>query len=1376
LSISAVGPTLPALPPDALSARATAAATAWLRHSSNTPSVFAASDVPPVISPAVINGRLTLVTLGGASLVRSGPDATMTVVSSGKPLALLVYLACTPERSATRDHLVELLWSNLGATEAKHALRQSLWYLRRRAAEGIINADGDMVSLASPVESDRSAFLAHIERDELEDAIGLYKGDFLANFAVPGGIRFEHWADGERRHLALSFLRAAEVVARSWMSSGRARDAVTLARRARDADPYTEGAWRLLLEALGSAGDRVGAAAEADRLETMLRAEEHDPEPATLAAIRAARDTRLPAAQHHSTTLVTELVGRESEFSAILAEWDAVKVRGGRHVAVVAPAGLGKTRLLYDVGARIRASRATAVQVRAFPGDRNLPHSFIGSVAAAIAELPGAAGISPESSRALLALNPGIQLSYSGPPDTAHGGEALRRRSLAVLELVAAVTEDRRVALLLDDCQWADESSAAIIRMMVDKVKDNRLLLVTAMRPPGDATLTSTDSIVVTLPPLTDAQTHELLAGIATLPSDPWAERLHSELCRVTGGSPLLVLETLQLLLDRKTLRLSDGEWVADSPESLATALHSGGALQARVATLPPPHRKVLALLATAGAPLSQGALQRALPTEPALQRITEDLEHRGLTERTVAGWQAAHDEIGFGALATLDRRDVGAIHDRIGRALADDPAADEPTLRRAASHLAMAGSIEPLKALAYRWIMERRARGYLRPAKLLLRELLGDNAELNARITKTLPWPTRIDRRPVVLAGGALMALFVVVLAALAISTPQRAEHRLLLGGIAGDAGQAAFVELDLGSLRQAGVAKLGRVERNDALRQLASGGSGHLAIDADQQRAAYHRESGDSGGLDLHLRNRSGQEQRLTSTPLDDVGPTWSPDGRTIAFVSARWDPERRRHQVALLDVATGVTRRLTNNVHVDGPPYWSPDGIRIGFMRNRFDFSPAELCWVAVDGSRERCVTPNGGRLVQVLGWTTQRSLLVIVDVLGTNRLGVAEMRTGNTRILDVGSPTTATAIHNREWVVCDCSPDPGMRAGLSLVYVPTEEVFPLVRGSEPVTYFDSYAWNAPDNQRSWIDSLVVETPASGVPLGARVKLNVAGVTPAGNRLEVPQPPTRWSISDTTVATVDSLGVITARARGSAVVSIDVGGWRRTSSPVLVTAASWSRVITEDWTNPLPAIWEAFGTPQPSTVQAGAGRALIPNGDGSQPGGVRSRDGWPAATGIGLEVRLSTPLTQMQWQRLVVALERYAPERRSGRIRGPGGLASQSPGCSIMYPASEGSAGVDRLRLVHRTVVTSPRLRSGEWYTLRLQLFPDGRCGLALDGLPRALSESGGQPTGSYNLQLFGSMVGTRLLIGPIEVWTGVRDGVDWAILDGTLDDAP
>lgn len=74
----------------------------------------------------------------------------------------------------------------------------------------------------------------------------------------------------------------------------------------------------------------------------------------------------------------------------------------------------------------------------------------------------------------------------------------------------------------------------------------------------------------------------------------------------------------------------------------------------------------------------------------------------------------------------------------------------------------------------------------------------------------------------------------------------------------------------------------------------------------------------------------------------------------------------------------------------------------------------------------------------------------------------------------------------------------------------------------------------------------------------------------------------------------------------------------------------------------------------------------------------------------------------------------------------------------------------------------------LKSGRWFRLRLQLFPDVTCGVAIDARPlwrSRLSVSLDRPCA---ILLGVASSGTRVLHGPLTLGTGVRDDVDWSAL--------
>lgn len=76
------------------------------------------------------------------------------------------------------------------------------------------------------------------------------------------------------------------------------------------------------------------------------------------------------------------------------------------------------------------------------------------------------------------------------------------------------------------------------------------------------------------------------------------------------------------------------------------------------------------------------------------------------------------------------------------------------------------------------------------------------------------------------------------------------------------------------------------------------------------------------------------SGEVRQMTSDKQNASSPAWSPDGRTIAFVSDRRITDDEKPQIYLLPVDGGEAQPLTEMKQGAGQPFWSPDGTKIAF----------------------------------------------------------------------------------------------------------------------------------------------------------------------------------------------------------------------------------------------------------------------------------------------------------------------------------------------------------------------------------------------------------------------------------------------------------
>jgi TolB protein len=74
----------------------------------------------------------------------------------------------------------------------------------------------------------------------------------------------------------------------------------------------------------------------------------------------------------------------------------------------------------------------------------------------------------------------------------------------------------------------------------------------------------------------------------------------------------------------------------------------------------------------------------------------------------------------------------------------------------------------------------------------------------------------------------------------------------------------------------------------------------------------------------------------QQLTDGPGYDYQPDWSPDGKSVVYVSYQKDAM----ELWLLDLASGQSLLLTNGGAVNVEPRWSPDGKQIAFVSTSYN----------------------------------------------------------------------------------------------------------------------------------------------------------------------------------------------------------------------------------------------------------------------------------------------------------------------------------------------------------------------------------------------------------------------------------------------------
>jgi len=170
-------------------------------------------------------------------------------------------------------------------------------------------------------------------------------------------------------------------------------------------------------------------------------------------------------------------------------------------------------------------------------------------------------------------------------------------------------------------------------------------------------------------------------------------------------------------------------------------------------------------------------------------------------------------------------------------------------------------------------------------------------------------------------------------------------------------------------------------------------------------------------TGPYDLYVMNIDGSGLRsLTSNSARETGPSWAPDGRSIAFGIDT--DSLRESDIWVMSVDGGEQINLTKSPGYDTRPAFSPDGTRIAFCSNRgasfiYNFD----IWVMnADGSNARRLTdyaeydsdvtwsPDSKRLAYTRAMPDKQFDILVINADGTNLINLT-----NTAKFDETVPT-------------------------------------------------------------------------------------------------------------------------------------------------------------------------------------------------------------------------------------------------------------------------------------------------------------------------------------------------------------------------------
>jgi class 3 adenylate cyclase len=353
----------------------------------------------------------------------------------------------------------------------------------------------------------------------------------------------------------------------------------------------------------------------------------------------------VPGKSRGLSGLISPMVGRQNELSALVQLGRAVQAGLGRAVLIQGEPGVGKTRLVQEwkkVTAYsgnpnplrwIEGSCFSYGQEMAFHLVQSLLHSLIGTPLTASESETRAAF---QGLLQILMPNDWMEVyPYLGHIlNLALEGEALERiqrldprahvaqAQAALRRLLSILASRQPLVIILEDLHWSDPSSVNFLSPLLSLAASEPILFCLIMRIERDSAgrrlvTAAHDALgsrlsTINVEALNPADSRKLVSNLLAIEALP--ENVREIILRKSEGNPFFVEEVIRMLIDRQAIVQVNGQWQSGvNIETVEIPDNLHGLLLARIDRLPEEVKETLRVAAVIGRQFPLKVLEHVL-------------------------------------------------------------------------------------------------------------------------------------------------------------------------------------------------------------------------------------------------------------------------------------------------------------------------------------------------------------------------------------------------------------------------------------------------------------------------------------------------------------------------------------------------------------------------------------------------------------------------------------------------------------------------------------------------------------------------------------------------------------------------------------------
>jgi class 3 adenylate cyclase/tetratricopeptide (TPR) repeat protein len=389
---------------------------------------------------------------------------------------------------------------------------------------------------------------------------------------------------------------------------------------------------------------------------------------------------------------LTPFVGRDRELELLLDGFERSKAGWGQAFSIVAEAGVGKSRLLYEFRKAVSNENVTFLEGKCLSYIRNVAYYPITDVLKSnfdVKEGDGDVEIKHKviNGLNLLGVDEVSTLPYilellsvkdTGIDKIPISPEAKKDRIMeAVKRITLKGSEIRPLIIATEDLHWTDRSSEEYLKRLLDAISGARIFLIFTYRPEfvfqwGGKSYHSQ----VTLNRLSNRESLNMVSHL--LGRKELDKALEELILQKTEGIPLFIEEFVQSLKDLKAIESHNGTCrLSQDSQAISIPATIQDVIMARVDALPEAAKEVLQIGAVIGREFNHELLKNvtASPEQKLLSDLSrlkdaELLYERGIfPETTYIFKHALTVEVIYNSILGSKKK---TLHEKIGHAIAD--------------------------------------------------------------------------------------------------------------------------------------------------------------------------------------------------------------------------------------------------------------------------------------------------------------------------------------------------------------------------------------------------------------------------------------------------------------------------------------------------------------------------------------------------------------------------------------------------------------------------------------------------------------------------------------------------------------------------------